>query len=88
MAMFRNNPAATVVQRIDTRVVLEVNDAFVEMVGHPREKLVGQTTPDFWEDPAQQLQFRAQLRASGRVDKTAARGTRANGDGFDCLLSA
>jgi PAS domain S-box-containing protein len=88
MGMFRNNPAATLVQRVDTRAVLEVNEAFVQMMGYSRERLVGQAPPAMWADEAQQTAFRQQLTTQGRVHNLAARGLRANGEAFDCMVFA
>jgi PAS domain S-box-containing protein len=87
-SLFRNNPAATLVQRVDDGTVLEVNDAYVHMMGHPRGDLLGKTPPNMWQDEAQQLQFREALYAQGKVRGMAVRGLRANGEAFDCQLFA
>lgn len=86
MGLFRNTPAACLVQDLKTRTVLDVNDAFVKMFGHPREQLVGRAPPSLWADPGELLAFRARMQVEGRVNGTRAKGLRKDGSAFDGLL--
>ena len=86
MGLFRNNPAATLVQRQTTREVIDANDAFVRMFGHARVLLVGQPPPPLWAEPADQLAFRAIMEAEGHVNGMRSQGLRLNGSSFEMLV--
>jgi PAS domain S-box-containing protein len=86
MGLFRNNPAATVVQRVSTREVLDANEAFVRMFGHPRDVLVGQPPPPLWAHSADQLTFRQTLHTEGRVHGMRSQGLRMDGGSFEMLV--
>jgi len=88
MGLFRNNPAATLVQKVDTREVIDANDAFVRVFGHSRIQLVGKPPPPLWADPADQLAFRAILQTEGRVHGMRAQGVRMNGSTFEMQVYA
>ncbi len=87
-ALFRNTPAATLVQRSDTREVLEVNQAFERTVGHAREDLLGRIPPDLWAHKSEQQRFREQLQSQGRVHNMPATGRHRDGSTFECLVFA
>ena len=87
-ALFRNTPAATLVQRRDTREVLEVNQAFERMVGHEREALLGRTPPAMWANDSDQVLFRELLQSQGRVHSMSATGRHRDGSTFECLVFA
>ncbi|MCU0925127.1 MAG: PAS domain S-box protein [Hydrogenophaga sp.] len=86
--LFRSNPAATLVQRLPSREVIDANDAFVRAFGHERDQLVGHVPPVLWADPADQLAFRAVLQTEGRVHGLRAQGVRQNGSTFEMLVYA
>lgn len=86
--LFRNNPAACVVQSLVTREILDANDAFVERFGHSRETLLGGQPPDLWAHAQEHLAFRAALKALGRVEGMHARGRRKDGSEFDAVVWA
>ena len=86
--LFRSTPAATLVQRLPTREVIDANDAFVRAFGHERAQLVGHPPPVLWADPADQLAFRALLQTEGRVHGLRAQGARQNGSTFEMLVYA
>lgn len=88
MGLFRNNPAACLVQNPESRCVLDVNEAFVRMYGYPREALLGQTPPTLWADPREHLAFRARMQAEGRVNGMRAQALRSDGSPFDALIYA
>ena len=87
-ALFRNNPAACMVQSMDTRLLLDANEAYVQMSGFPAEELVGHQPPQLWADPAEERAFRATLKTHGRVSGMHARGLRRDGSCFDSMVYA
>ncbi|EWS63686.1 PAS domain S-box protein [Hydrogenophaga sp. T4] len=66
-ALFRGNPAACLVQSLNNRMVVDVNDAYADMSGYSREEMLGQPPPVLWANPADDRTFRAALKAHGRV---------------------
>lgn len=87
-AMFRNNPVACLVQSLDNRLTVDVNDAYVLASGFSRNDLVGQQPPNLWADPAEEQAFRNTLKTHGRVNGMHARGLRRDGSQFDSLIYA
>jgi len=88
MGLFRNNPAATLVQRVDTREVLDANDAFVRMFGHTRESLVGHAPMPLWARPEDQQVFRDTLLSEGCIHGMRSQGLRADGGLIDLQVYA
>ncbi|MDP2263457.1 MAG: PAS domain S-box protein [Hydrogenophaga sp.] len=68
MVLFRNNPAACLVQRVGTQEVVDANLAFVKLFGYSREELIGRPPPTFWTHGHEHLAFRAALKVHGRVN--------------------
>ncbi|MDZ4128986.1 MAG: PAS domain S-box protein, partial [Hydrogenophaga sp.] len=60
-ALFRNNPVACLVQSLDNRLTVDVNDAYVLASGFSRSDLVGQQPPNLWADPAEEQACRNTL---------------------------
>ena len=87
-ALFRNNPVACLVQSLDNRLTVDVNDAYVLASGFSRKDLVGQQPPNLWADPAEEEAFRQTLKMQGRVNGMHARGLRRDGSQFDSLIYA
>ena len=87
-ALFHNTPAATLVQRLGTGEVLEVNQAFERMVGHKRTALLGYKPPDLWAIESDHLLFRSLLESQGRVHSMATTGRHRDGSTFECLVYA
>ena len=87
-AMFRNNPVACLVQSLDNRVTVDVNDAYVQGSGFSRSELVGQQPPNLWANQAEERAFRNTLKTHGRVNGMHARGLRRDGSQFDSLIYA
>lgn len=86
--LFRNNPAASLVQSLDSREILDANDAFTDRFGYAREELVGVHPPLLWANPQEHLAFRATLKALGRVEGMHARAHRKDGTEIDCVVWA
>jgi PAS domain S-box-containing protein len=87
-ALFRNNPVPCLVQSLDNRVTVDVNDAYVQGSGFSRKELVGHQPPNLWANPAEEQAFRNTLKKHGRVDGMYARGLRRDGSQFDSLIYA
>jgi PAS domain S-box-containing protein len=88
MALFRNNPAACLVQRIGSQEVVDANLAFVKLFGYARDELVGRVPPPFWFDANEHLAFRASLKAHGRVKGLRARSLCHDGRLLDVVVYA
>jgi PAS domain-containing protein len=79
IALFRNNPAATLVQRAKTQEVLEVNEAFVRMFDLSPEDLTKHQTPRLRASASDQARFQSQLETAGRVDSFRSSALRQDG---------
>ncbi|WP_372659460.1 PAS domain S-box protein [Hydrogenophaga sp.] len=88
MALFHNNPAATLVVQAETQKLLEANDAYLRMFGITRAQLSTATPPMFWQDQEERKQFVAQMQEKGYVQAFEAIGKRRDGSTFEGLVSA
>lgn len=86
--LFRNNPAACLVQSVDAKVVIDANDAFLALTGYRREEVQGQLPPSLWADADEHRRFRAQLKQHGEVRAMRARSLRKDGSCIDVQISA
>jgi two-component system cell cycle sensor histidine kinase/response regulator CckA len=86
---FYSNPAAMLIGDRSNRTFLEVNDAFVRMMGYGREELVGRPSDSFpfWVDPSDQDKLRAQLARDGVLRDFEVRFRKKNGETGTGLLS-
>src|SRR5205085_8239250 len=66
---FRSSPLATTISTLDEGRFLDVNDAFLQMLGYEREQVIGRTAFElgFWVDPEVRTRLLQQLRLSGTV---------------------
>lgn len=87
-SLFRNNPAACMVQSLETRLLVDANEAYSTMYGCSRSELLGQHPPNLWADLNEHQTFRDTLKAHGRVQGMHARGLRRDGSTFDSLVYA
>ncbi|TNF61987.1 MAG: PAS domain S-box protein [Burkholderiales bacterium] len=88
LSLFQNNPAATLVLSLDTRRIVNANDAFEQLLGYPGRQMTGQEPPVFWVDPSEHLAFRSALKAHDRVANLRARLRRQDGTEIDALVFA
>ncbi|MCB2018005.1 MAG: PAS domain S-box protein [Hydrogenophaga sp.] len=86
MAMFQGNPAATMVQLLNTREVVGANEAFARVFGYASEALLGTVPPNLWGNQDDRRRFREQLTHSNHVRGFKTRGLRSNGETFDALV--
>ncbi|MCF8024766.1 MAG: PAS domain S-box protein [Desulfobacteraceae bacterium] len=64
---FRSSPAPQVISDIDTGVFIDVNDRWMEMLGHTREQLIGRSSKEvgIWADPGQRDRIVQKLHKNG-----------------------
>jgi two-component system cell cycle sensor histidine kinase/response regulator CckA len=66
---FRGSPLAVTISTEADGLYLDVNDAYLQMVGRKREDVVGSTVAElnFWTQPSHRIEMLRQLRERGRV---------------------
>ncbi|HOJ13052.1 MAG TPA: PAS domain S-box protein [Deltaproteobacteria bacterium] len=86
---FNTSPIPGVITTAADGVIVEVNDAFVQMSGYRREDLVGRRTLEtgLWVDPADRARVLAELGAKGKVQNLEVRFKTASGSEHDCILN-
>jgi len=67
--VFRSSPLAVTISTETEGRYLDVNEAFLEMLGYPLREVIGRTALElgFWAEPSQRLEMIRQLEARGRV---------------------
>ena len=67
--VFRQNPCALGISRVDGGVLLDVNDAFAQLLGYERSFLIGKTTLEagIWPHTQARELFVEAMRAKGRI---------------------
>ena len=67
--VFRSSPLAVTISTETEGRYLDVNEAFLQMLGYPRRDVIGRTAQelDFWEQPSQHQEMIRRLQESGRV---------------------
>jgi len=67
--IFRHTPDLLAISRIEDGVFLDVNDAFVAMLGYSRDEVIGRSSLqlDFWALPEQRAAFIDELRCRGEA---------------------
>jgi PAS domain S-box-containing protein len=74
-AAFHASPDLMALTRLRDGVILEVNEAFSELLGYSREESIGRTISrdlDLWVDPLAGKAFARMLTSAGRVDDVEA----------------
>ncbi|MFC3683444.1 PAS domain-containing sensor histidine kinase [Hydrogenophaga luteola] len=87
-ALFRSTPAACLVQSMDTRDVIDVNQAFEALFGHTHDDLVGSQPPRLWADTEEYAEFRRCIDSDGRVSGLRAKAQRKDGTVFHAHVYA
>ncbi|MGA2005375.1 MAG: PAS domain S-box protein [Terriglobales bacterium] len=66
---FRSSPLAVTISTEAEWRYLDVNDAFLQMIGYLRREVIGRSARElgFWAEPSQRLEMIRQLEESGRV---------------------
>jgi PAS domain S-box-containing protein len=76
-----------VIARVSDGIVSYANEPLAEMVQVLREDLIGQVTPDFYQDPADREVYLKRLREQGQVSNFDLRLKRSDGDPLWTLAS-
>lgn len=84
--IFDLNPTALMIQVANTQAVLEVNPAFVRLMGYASERLQGQSAGVLWADAQLWQAHRESLFAQGRTGWQRALWLRPDGRTFDATV--
>jgi two-component system, cell cycle sensor histidine kinase and response regulator CckA len=87
---FRSSPLAVTISTEAEGRYLEVNEAFLQMLGYELREVIGRTAQelDFWEEPSQRLEMIRQLKESGRVAGFPTQFTTSKGERRQAEVSA
>jgi two-component system, cell cycle sensor histidine kinase and response regulator CckA len=79
---FRNNPLAITISTEADGRYLDVNDAFLKLLGFKRRDVIGHTAAElrFWGDPLDRMEMLRQLKEEEQVAKHHTRYRTANGE--------
>src|ERR1035438_734596 len=79
---FRNNPLAITISTESDGRYLDVNDAFLKLLGYKREDVIGHTAAElrFWSEPLDRMEMLRQLKEEEQVAKHHTRYRTANGE--------
>jgi PAS domain S-box-containing protein len=88
-AVFETSPEPVSITRLRDSRILEVNEACAQLIGVPREALLGQPTTDLapYVEPADRHRVMKMLAEGGRVDNHMTRRVRPDGRKIDLLES-
>ncbi len=100
---FFNSPAFLIITELDTGTIIEVNQAYADMIGYAREDIIGNTAPALGVfQPEDRAEYIEQLTRTGRVQDREIQGTNREGrpvwtivssqlmelNGRQCLISS
>ena len=87
--IFRSSPLAIGLSRMADGKLAEVNGAFLEIVGRPREAVIGQTTVglDLFEHPEDRARMIQRVQQDGRIQNFQFQNRKPDGTLRDFLLS-
>jgi two-component system cell cycle sensor histidine kinase/response regulator CckA len=79
---FRNNPLAITISTEADGRYLDVNDAFLELLGYQRQDVIGHTAAElrFWDEPLDRMEMLRQLKEEEQVAKHQTRYRTAKGE--------
>jgi PAS domain S-box-containing protein len=86
--VFQTSPVAIILRTLSEGKVIDVNASYTELVGFPREELIGHTVHELglWVDPSQGERVLDRLRRKGTVRNVEGRFRRKSGDIRDVLI--
>jgi PAS domain S-box-containing protein len=86
--VFQTSPVAIILRTLSEGKVIDVNASYTELVGFPREELIGHTVHELglWVDPSQGERVLDRLRRRGTVRNVEGRFRRKSGDIRDVLI--
>ena len=86
--VFHANPAAIVLSTRDTGVVLDANDAYLQMVQYSREEVIGRSSGELGTfDPAMRAALYAEFMVEGSIRNRDAKITTKTGQAVEVILS-
>ena len=87
--IFASNPEPVVLVSLDDARYLDVNEAFLKLMGYAREEVIGRTVVELgiWVDQAERASFRELLARTGSVRDLEARLQAKSGDVRTVILS-
>lgn len=86
--VFHANPAAIVLSTRDTGVLLDANDAYLQMVQYTREEVIGRASGELGTfDPVLRAALHAEFMAGGSIRNRDVRIMAKNGQLMDVILS-
>jgi PAS domain S-box-containing protein len=89
-AAFQSSPDLMSVTRISDGTILEVNEAYSQLLGYSRAESIGRSTNELsiWADPADRATFIARLGEFGQINGFETRLRRKDGTLLTCIDSA
>ncbi len=86
--VFQTSPVAIILRTLSEGKVIDVNASYTELVGFPREELIGHTVHELglWADPSQGERVLDRLRRRGAVRNVEGRFRRKSGAIRDVLI--
>jgi PAS domain S-box-containing protein len=86
---FHTNPDPMVINRIDDRVILDVNNGFINTTGYSREESMGRTPAELglWLDDGFREQVATKIREEGKLQNVEANVRTKNGSIMTVLFS-
>ncbi len=87
-AIFRSGPTASLIDRAEDGTFIDCNEAFAELIGRPRESLIGRKAQDlnYWQEPGDRARLYEILDRDGSVRDFVTRFVRPDGEVRDCLV--
>jgi PAS domain S-box-containing protein len=87
---FRSSPLAVTISTEAEGRYLDVNDAFLQMLGYQRQEVIGHTASelDFWAQPSERVEMIRQLGERGRVTGFQTQYTTSKGKKREAEVSA
>lgn len=86
--IFQASPMPLVAQSMHTGHILEVNPAFIALLGYSREELLGRTDVFLWQDPDERQLHMEELLLCRRLDRSPATLCHFDGHAVPVLLTS
>jgi diguanylate cyclase (GGDEF)-like protein/PAS domain S-box-containing protein len=88
--LFQTSPDLVDINRLDDGVIIDANDAYLNILGFERKEVIGRTAQELniWADPCDRQQFVEMLRQNSKCRNLEAKLKKKNGEIFWGLVSA
>jgi len=86
--IFHSSPVAIAISSAETGKLIEVNSAYIELVGYSKDYLLGRSTLDvgIWEDPIKRDLALQDIKRKGRLQNFEAKVKTESGQIRDCIF--